>query len=302
MLPSNGLALGIDLGGTNLRIGVVDRAGRVVDLRIQPVDRLQSGEQIVSAIVCTARLLPLLKETSGIGLALSASVSADGSLGPGTTTHPGLAEYPLSNRLASELGRPCLMDNDANLALLGEAHFGAARGLRDVLLLTLGTGVGGGLMLGGRVRRGARSSAAEIGLTQVPVFPGPAFVSLESLSSPGALMRQLKDAPGGLYERAANGDGHAQALIQQMDQYLGMAVANAHILLDLELVILAGGLSNSGIILCEGVRNAFERICPKELQLGLRIELASLPPDQVGVIGAACMWFEEEGSMDRLRQ
>ncbi len=302
MPPSNGLALGIDLGGTNLRIGVVDRAGHVVDLRIQPIDRLQSGDEITSAVVRNARLVPSLGETSGIGLALSASVSADGRLGPGTTTHPGLAGYPLCDRLAAELDRPCLMDNDANLALLGEAHFGAAQGLRDVLLLTLGTGVGGGLMLGGRVRRGARSSAAEIGLTQVPVLPGPAFVSLESLSSPGALMRQLKDARGHLFDRAANGDEHAQRLIRQMNQYLGMAVANAHILLDLELVILAGGLSNSGTILCEGVREAFERICPKELQLALRIELAGLPPDQAGVIGAACMWFEEEGSLVKLRQ
>ncbi len=302
MQPSNGLALGIDLGGTNLRIGVVDRAGCVVDLRLQPIDPLQSGDELTSTIVRNARLLSSLGETSGIGLALSASVSADGRLGLGATTHPGLAGYPLRERLAAELGRPCLMDNDANLALLGEAHFGVARGLRDVLLLTLGTGVGGGLMLGGKVRRGARSSAAEMGLTQVPVFPGPAFVSLESLSSPGALMRQLEDPRGHLFDRAAKGDGKAQALILQMNEYLGMAVANAHILLDLELVILAGGLSNSGPILREGVRESFERICPKELQLGLRIELAGLSPDQGGVIGAACMWFEEEGSLVRLRQ
>ncbi len=115
-------------------------------------------------------------------------------------------------------------------------------------------------------------------------------------------MRQLEDPRGHLFDRAAKGDGKAQALILQMNEYLGMAVANAHILLDLELVILAGGLSNSGPILREGVRESFERICPKELQLGLRIELAGLSPDQGGVIGAACMWFEEEGSLVRLRQ
>jgi hypothetical protein len=73
-----------------------------------------------------------------------------------------------------------------------------------------------------------------------------------------------------------------------------MAVANAHILLDLELVILAGGLSNSGSVLREGVQEAFERICPKELQLGLRIELAGLSPDQGGVVGAACRFEEED--------
>jgi len=300
MRPSNPLALGIDLGGSNLRLGIVDCHGSLVDFCAQPIDLSLSGDDLVAMVSRHARGLARLSEASGVGLALSASVLAGGDLGPGMTTHPRLGGYPLRQRLSEELGRPCLIDNDANLALLGEVHFGAARGLRDVLLLTLGTGVGGGLMLGGHLRRGAHSSAAEIGLTQVPGTGEEDYVSLESLSSPGALMRELGDPRGHLFERAASGDRKAKALIEQMFRYLGLAVANAHILLDLELVLLAGGLSRSGVVLRDGLRAAFARICPLELQFGLRIDLAALNPDEGGVIGAACLWFEEQGSLQRL--
>lgn len=300
MRPSTPLALGIDLGGSNLRLGIVDRQGSMVDFCAQPIALSLSGDELVDMVSRHARDLSRVGEASGVGLALSASVLSGGVLRPGMTTHPGLGGYPLRERISQELGKPCLMDNDANLTLLGEAHFGAARGLGDVLLLTLGTGVGGGLILGGRLRRGAHSSAAEIGLTQVPGAGTKAYVSLESLSSPGAFMRELGDPRGHLFERAATGDRKAKALIEQMYQYLGMAVANAHILLDLELVLLAGGLSRSGEVLRDGVRSAFARICPSELQLGLRIEMAALHPDEGGVIGAACLWFEEDGSLQRL--
>jgi len=300
MRPSTPLALGIDLGGSNLRLGIVDCHGSMIDFCAQPIDLSLSGDEVVATVSRHARDLSGMSEASGVGLALSASVLSGGDLRPGMTTHPRLGGYPLRQRLSEKLGKPCVIDNDANLTLLGEAHFGAARGLRDVLLLTLGTGVGGGLLLGGRVRRGAHSSAAEIGLTQVPGTGEKKYVSLESLSSPGALMRELGDPRGHVFERAASGDRKANALIEQMYEYLGMAVANAHILLDLELVLLAGGLSRSGEVLRDGLRAAFARICPPELQLGLRIEMAALHPDQGGVIGAACLWFEEKSSLQRL--
>ena len=300
MRPSNPLALGIDLGGSNLRLGIVDCHGSMVDFYARPIDLGLTGDEIVAMVSRHARDFPHVDEASGVGLALSASILDGGELRPGMTTHPKLGGFPLRQQLAEALGKPCLIDNDANLALVGEAHFGAARGLRDVLLLTLGTGVGGGLMLAGHIRRGAHSSAAEIGLTQVPRTDARGYFSLESLSSPGALMRELGEPRGQLFDRAASGDRKASALIEQMYEYLGMAVTNAHVLLDLELVLLAGGLSRSGVVLRDGLRSAFAKICPPELQLGLRIELAALAPDEGGVIGAACMWFEEQGSLPRL--
>jgi glucokinase len=172
--------------------------------------------------------------------------------------------------------------------------------MKDVLLLTLGTGVGSGLILGGHLRRGAHSSGSELGLAAIPSPHRDGYVSLESLCSPGALMRILGDPRGKLFERAKGGDEEARSLIGQMYEYLGLAIANTHVLLDLELVLLAGGLARSGAVLREGVQTAFEHICPRDLQFDLRIELAGLSPDTGGVIGAACLWFEETGLLQRI--
>ncbi|MCJ7569435.1 MAG: ROK family protein [Anaerolineales bacterium] len=295
------VTLGIDLGGTNLRLGIVDESGSVIEFHSEPINPFLCGDDLVALIASRAREMNLFPETRGMGLAISASVLKDGKLQPGTTNIPGLGGFTLCESLSQQLGNPCLVDNDANLALLGEAHFGAARSMSDVLLLTLGTGVGGGLLLGGILRRGAHSSGCEMGLMVVPGLQGAGYVTLESLAAPGAIMRRLGEPRGMLFEYAeAEGDDEAISLIEQMYEYLGMTIANVHILLDLELVLLAGGLAGSGQMLCDAVQRSFERICPKNLQFGLRIELANLPPNAGGVIGAACLWFENEGHLPRI--
>jgi glucokinase len=286
-------ALGIDLGGSNLRLGIVDTRGKVSELHVEPIDPEFGGDDLVDLIVARARGLTSHVDVGGIGVALSACILKDGVLEPGMTTLEGLGGYPLTERVSQELGRPCLIDNDANLALLAEAHFGAAKGFKDVLLLTLGTGIGGGLLLDGRLRRGSHGSGAEIGQGMIPDSDN-GYCSLEELASPGAMMRRLGEPRGMLFERATSGDGQAQLLIDEMYELLGLSIANTHVLLDLELVLLAGGLAKSGPVLLDGVRKAFARICPAQLQFGLKIELADLAPDQGGVIGAACLWFEEK--------
>jgi glucokinase len=292
-------ALGIDLGGSNLRIGIVDIQGKVHELHVEPIDPGLGGDDLVRLIVARARGLDSDAAVGGIGIALSACVLEGGVLEPGMTTLAGLGGFPFVDRLSRELGRPCRIDNDANLALLAEVHFGAAKGARDVLLLTLGTGIGGGLLLDGRLRRGAHSSGSEIGQGMIS-GPTGEYRSLEELASPGAMMRRLGEPRGMLFDRASSGDDQAQALIAEMYELLGLSIANAHILLDLELVLLAGGLARSGTVLRDGVKEAFARICPAQLQFGLQIELADLPPDEGGVIGAACLWFEEEKLLPRM--
>jgi glucokinase len=265
-----------------------------------PIDPDLSGDELVAFLVDSAQMLPETPRVQGVGLGLAASVlKSQLPLVEMTALH-GIGGYPLCERVSQRLGKPCLIDNDANLALLGEAHFGSARGHSDVLLLTLGTGVGGGVMLGGHLRRGVHSSGCELGLTAVPSPVGTGYTSLESLASPGALMVRLGEPRGRLFERADAGDQEAKRLVEQMFEYLGMVIANVHILLDLELVLLGGGLASSGHVLREGVQAAFRRICPRSLQFGLSIELAGLAPDMGGVIGAACLFLEEHGCLQRM--
>jgi len=293
------LALGIDLGGSNLRLGIVSTQGEVLELHVEPIDPALSGDEFVSLIAARARGLKDFAKIRGAGVALSACVLKGGVLEVGMTTLAGLGGFPFVERLSSLIKQPCRIDNDANLALLGEARFGAARGASNVLLLTLGTGIGGGLLLDGQLRRGSHSSGSEIGQGMVPTAT-LGYRSLEELASPGAMMRRLGDPRGLLFERAAAGDGQARQLIAEMYELLGLSIANAHVLLDLELVLLAGGLAHSGTVLRDGVQAAFERICPVHLQFGLQIELAALPPEAGGVIGAACLMFEEAGLMPAL--
>jgi glucokinase len=186
------------------------------------------------------------------------------------------------------------MDNDAILALLGECRFGSGRGYNDVLLLTLGTGIGGGLLLNGTLRRGPHGLGCEVGMLP---FPDPTIdhlTAFESIASPKSIMQRLGDPSGHLFDRALHGDPVASAAIDEMYRLLGWLVTNLHVVLDLELVILSGGLAGVGQPLREGVLAAFRDVCPPELQFGMQVRMGTLPPQAAGVIGAACLYLEPE--------
>jgi glucokinase len=300
MSKPTSFALGIDLGGTNLRMGIVDSAGRVADFHSQPLDAALDAEETLRAIDMVAQKFGLIRRAAGIGLGLATSLLPGGIAQPGQSARPALGSVPLHTAVSTELGLPCVIDNDANAALHGEAHFGAARGLQDVLLLTLGTGLGAGLMLGGRIRRGSHSSAAEIGLAQMACPAAPEYVSLETFTSARPLMIELGDPQGDVFAHAAAGEPRAGAFLKDMFEHLGLTITNAHVLLDLELVLFGGGMSRVGEPLINGVREAFERICPCDLQFRLRFASSALGPDHGGVVGAATLWFEEAGILPRL--
>jgi glucokinase len=288
-------ALGIDLGGTNLRLGVVTSAGELRNFVSRPVDWTLSPDEIVQSIAEQARASGYLAQVDGAGLAIAAVVLLGGTIREGLTNLPGIGGYPLADRLAEALQMPCEVGNDANLALRGEVHFGRAKGYDDVLLLTLGTGIGGGLLLGGRLRRGKNVTGGEIGLSLVPDCSTRTIKPIEAIASPGALVRRLRDPRGHLFERAKAGDRLAQELIEEMYEYLGLLIINAHLLLDLQLVLLSGGLATVGEPLREGIVVAVNRSCPPDYYFDLQVELGALPPDAAGVIGAASLWFEREG-------
>ena len=300
MSKPTSFALGIDLGGTNLRMGIVDGTGHVADFHSQPLDATLDAEETVRAIDMVAQKFGLIRRALGIGLGLATSLLPGGIAQPGQSARPALASIPLHASISTALGLPCVIDNDANAALHGEAHFGAARGFLDVLLLTLGTGLGAGLMLGGRIRRGTHASAAEIGLAQIASPAAPEYVSLETLISARPLMIELGDPQGDVFAYAAAGEPRAAAFLKDMFEHLGLTIANAHVLLDLELVLFGGGMSRVGEPLIDGVREAFARICPRDLQFGLRFASSALGPDRGGVVGAATLWFEEAGILPRL--
>jgi glucokinase len=299
-MPQHHPVLGVDLGATNMRFGMVNSAGELSGFQREPVDRSFSGDQLVEWIAQRAEAHDLPSQVCAVCVGLAGTVLHGQVLKPDQVILPALANYPLAEKLSARLQKPCWLGNDANLALRGEVHFGAGKGYQNVLLLTLGTGIGGGLLLNGKLREGSHGSSVEIGpmLLGYPSEAAPS--SIESLYAPSAIMKRLGARDGYLFERIQQGDARARLLADEMFQALGMLIANVHLLLDLELVLISGGLAVVGDQLVTGLRQGFLRACPPEFQFGLKINLGALPVDTAGVIGAACVWFERDGRLPAL--
>ena len=294
------VVLGIDLGGTNIRFGTVNAAGKLSNFHREPVDRTLSGDQLVEWIAQRVEASCSIARMRAVAVGLAGMVTPSQIMKPAHVVLPGLGNYPLARSLSRRLHKPCWLGNDASAALRGEVHYGAAQGCCNVLLLTLGTGIGGGLLLDGKLREGTHGSSAEIGLMMLG-YPGQGDpVTVESVYSPGAVMKRLNASNGQLFEKVRQGDALARQLVDEMSESIGLLIADIHLLLDLELVLISGGLAAAGEPLLIGLRQGFERACPFDYQFGLKIEMGALPGEKAGVIGAASVWFEHDGLLPSL--
>ncbi|MEW5721839.1 MAG: ROK family protein [Thermodesulfobacteriota bacterium] len=258
--------LGLDLGGTNAKYGLVSEEGRVLRRGRFPVLAERGPEPIINDIV--RHLGQLLKDLPEDGRPAGLAVGAAGVILPdqgvlaAAPNLPGWRDIPLAARLSEALGLEARIENDANLFTLGEWLAGAGRGLRNMVGLTLGTGVGGGLILNGRLWNGSFGTAAEIG--HVPVEPEGRECGcggrgcLETISSATAIANTARDliARGGgcayhgppgeltaarLHELAAQGDPVALAAFGRAGWGLGVALAGVFNLLGLEGAVFGGG-------------------------------------------------------------
>lgn len=290
-------AVGVDLGGTFVKAGLVTARGRLVGRLVhRPVNRAATGEALARAVADAAVAARGSRRAGAVGVAVPASVRApEGRVVRGTSNLTGLEEFPFRARVARLTGLPCAVGNDANLAALGEARSGAAAGRRNVLLLTLGTGIGSGLVLDGKLWEGSRGYGAEFGISAIrpprAAGLGDRWMLLEELVSAEALRRWAGGPSKDVFARAARGNARARRAVGIVYEYLGMAAMNAHLLLDLERVVLAGGMANAGTSLARGVTAAFRRLCPPAYRGGLEIRVARLG-DAAGVVGAAVYALE----------
>jgi glucokinase len=291
----SGVAIGVDLGGSGCRVCLLDENGtRLAEDKSDHQPELPA-EALIDNI---AQLIARVRGSAtpiGLGVGVAGVLDQDGGVGHGMTNLPMVAGLPLGRQLERASNLPVRLDNDARAAMLGEALHGAARGVRDALTITLGTGIGGGLLLDGRVRRGPHRAAGEIGLTQVAErsASGPIdWVALEDIASPGGLWRTRQLELASLASDAASGHPDAARTLEEVYRSIGIAIANAHVLIDLELVLLAGGMTRMGEGLFDGVRRMFKRYCPSDLSGDLRIEPAGLG-EWAGAVGAACLWLED---------
>lgn len=296
--------IGIDLGGTKMSAGIVDESGTVLKKVTvgRPVD--QAG-MVEGPLELAAQLMQA--DIAAIGLGAAGLVSwPDGRLvwGPNVAGR----DVPFKDLLTTRFGLPTVVDNDANLAALAESRVGVARGYRHVLLVTLGTGIGGGNVIDGRIYRG-RSFAGEVGHMVIDVG-GPrctcgqrgcweTFASGRRLdqiardvaaADPAGLTARL--AVGGpaagshLTEAATQGDPQAAQAVAEMGVWLGIGLASLVALLDPEVIVVGGGAARAGDILLQPARDSIMAALEgSEFRRPTPLLAAGLGQD-AGIIGA----------------
>ncbi|MDM7953267.1 MAG: ROK family protein [Cyanobium sp. CZS 25K] len=247
--PSEAQLIGIDLGGTAIKLARCDPYGTVLAEAERPTPQPAVPGAVSMAIVEAVEQLDPGRLADRVGIGLPGPCDAAGRVARISINLPLWRDVPLAAWLEAQLGRRVVLGNDANCALLGEAWQGAARDVGDVLLLTLGTGVGGAVLLGRRLFTGHGGAAAEPGLIGVDPDGPPCRSgnrgSLEQFCSLGGLARLSPLDPLELCRRADAGDGEARAVWEAYGRPLGVGLSSLLYVLTPELVLIGGGLSGA---------------------------------------------------------
>jgi glucokinase len=320
-LTDSDLVCAVDLGGTNLRAANIDRAGQIHERVRAPTPGSKPAADVVSVIAaavreCEAKGSKRGAENLAVSVVVPGSVHVETGAVFNAPNIPSLQGYELAPALKTALGRPVLLENDANAAALGEMWRGAARSCQTIICLTLGTGVGGGIILDGKLWRGADGTAGEIGHTSVAPFGGVRckcgnIGCLEVYASATAIVRmtreELGEHPSSLlqsisanqltaekvFRTAIAGDKLALDVFRRVGVYLGITLANLINIFNPEMIVIGGGVSAAWEMfaqhaLTEVTRRAFP-VPAKRCQI-VRAERG----DDAGLIGAAWLAFDRE--------
>jgi glucokinase len=308
------LTIGIDIGGTKVLGGVVDSSGRVLarQRRLTPSRTAKAVEDVVVELVET---LSATHDVAAVGVGAAGFVDVTRSIVQ-FSPHLNWRDEPLRDALMARMPYPVVVDNDANAAALAECRFGAGVGHRTVLCVTLGTGIGGALVIDNRVFRGANGMAGEFGHIQVvpdghrcecgnrgcweQYASGNALVrdARELILADSPVAHTLRDMVGRdvsrltgplVTEAARAGDPLAAELLADIGRWLGVGLAGMAAAFDPNCIIVGGGVSEAGSLLLDPTRKAFSRNLTGR---GFRVEppvlAAALGPD-AGFVGAADM-------------
>jgi len=316
--------IGVDIGGTNLVVGAVREDGHEVrGIVSEPTGAPEGPDAVVERIqamaqgvVTTTRANDAGAEILGVGI---------GSPGPLDRARglviftPNLRwkNMPLRDRIGTALGLPASLDNDANCAMLGEYWRGAAQGTQNAVCFTIGTGIGGGVVVGGQLVHGASDVAGEIGHITIEVngrrcgcgndgcleayASGPAIArrAVEAIEA-GAISDILDRVRGELdqitaqtvFEAVEAGDALADELVRDTARYLGVGIANLLNILNPEVVVVCGGVTKAGDHLFTPLRREVARRAFRPAVEACRIVPGALP-GTAGVVGAAKAWLDQ---------
>ncbi|OTG49033.1 glucokinase [Streptococcus agalactiae] len=311
--------LGIDLGGTTIKFGILTLEGKVQEKWAIETNTLENGRHIVSDIVESLKhrlsLYGLTKDDFlGIGMGSPGAVDRTSKTVTGAFNLNWADTQEVGSVIEKEVGIPFFIDNDANVAALGERWVGAGANNPDVVFVTLGTGVGGGVIADGNLIHGVAGAGGEIG--HMIVDPENGFMCtcgnkgcLETVASATGVVRvarQLAEQYEGssaikaaidngdtvtskdIFIAAEDGDKFANSVVERVSRYLGLAAANISNILNPDSVVIGGGVSAAGEFLRSRVEKYFVTFAFPQVKKSTKIKIAELGND-AGIIGAASL-------------
>jgi glucokinase len=290
--------IGVDVGGTKILAGVVGRDGTVAGHR-EHLTPVESEGALLDGLETAVREL-LDASVAAVGFGIPSRIDQRAGVALGSVNIP-LRDVPFRDEMKRRLGLPVGIENDANAAAIAEWTAGAGRGTKDMIMLTLGTGVGGGLILGGKPYRGSIGAGGELGHVVIVHDGAPCscggFGHLESYVSGKAADEVARAAFGPaadayrLVRLGNEGDAQALELLREIGRKLGSGLGSLINAFDPELIVIGGGFAAAGELILAPAREVMEREALKPLRESFRIVRAELGTS-AGMIGAAMVAFE----------
>jgi glucokinase len=304
----NEIVLAADLGGTNLRLAAVDQDGRILYRARRETPPAERAEQIVSVISDAAKecLANIEENVRAFAAAVPAIIDFENGITLRLPNIPALNNFRLATALESELDLPCILENDANAAAIGENWLGASKDLKNSIFVTLGTGIGGGIIIDGNIYRGTDGTAGEIGHVCVEPFGAPCGCGsrgcAEQYASATAIVRMAGEIQSRfpeaelskktdlsakeIYESGKTGDKLALEVFRLQGFYLGILLADLINIFNPEAFIIGGGASSGwDLFIPETIKQIHQRSYrePAERTKLIRASLG----DDAGILGAA---------------
>lgn len=299
---------GIDLGGTSIKLGLFDKDGEILDKWEIPTRKEENGKYILDdmaeAILGKAEEKKIQEEIIGIGIGVPGPVREDGVVKG--CVNIGWGEVSVEEELGKRTGYPVKAGNDANVAALGELWQGGGKGFRNLVMVTLGTGVGGGVILNGKILAGTNGAAGEIGHMPV-VYDETECCNcgkkgcLEQVASASGIVKETKKILANstsdsvlrgqpisaktVFDALKEGDALALEAGERLGKYLGIALAHIAAVVDPEIIVIGGGVSKAGDVLIELVQKYYIENVFLPCR-GAKFALATLEND-AGIYGAA---------------
>ncbi len=316
-------AIGIDLGGTHIVFSVINPIGKQITTMTLPTQAHKGGKHVLRNILTgieqLIRKTPIpKKQIIGIGLGTPGAVDRQGTLIGGAQNLPGWEGTNIYRPVQNKFNLRIVASNDATIAALGEARFGAGKGKTNVVMITLGTGIGGGIVINNKVYRGTHDMAGEVGHMTIImhgrrcscgkkgcfetyasatgiVRTAQDFIAAYPKYNSSLLLNKLKSGESLssrlIYFCAAEGDSLSLRITEQTAEYLGIGIGNLLNILSPDIFIIGGGVTNAGDFLLKPARRYIKANTWNMIFNRTKVVFAKLG-DQAGVVGAATLAFD----------